>query len=426
MNRIGIFQYEWPLQVHTVNLADRLAKNGYSVDLFLYGCHTEYANLEEIRNNERIVIHEYRQKPLLPVYKRISNRGKTIIGRLLPRSIFNVVDTDIIAPHVLADSTDIASKSNYNYFIGIEKKGLIWAGTIAAASGVPCIYYSLELYIEDHPGLIKDQQFFAVREAEKKYHTSSKATIVQDAMRAEVLLESNGVEGSNLIFFPISVAGGRNEVKGNYFRHRFGIAPEKKIILYFGLITKDRYCFELADASNNLGDDCMMVFHGNGREDDIAIVRGKGAKRGVIISRERIPAHMVKDIVSSADIGLALYAADCANDRLTAFSSEKIALYLQSGLPFIAFDNDNYRTLMRAYRCGELIIDISQLPRAVNTILERYDYYRQNAFSAYEAFYSYDNNFRRLKEYLEKNSPSEQKTGHDRRDGRFLQRGTNQ
>jgi glycosyltransferase involved in cell wall biosynthesis len=97
---------------------------------------------------------------------------------------------------------------------------------------------------------------------------------------------------------------------------------------------------------------------------------------------------------------LGMYDNSCVNNRLTAFSSEKIALYLQSGVPIIAFDMGNYRDLMDAHQCGELIQDMPELPGAVDKILNSYDTYRVNAFSAYRDFYRYDQHFRAIREYL--------------------------
>ena len=70
------------------------------------------------------------------------------------------------------------------------------------------------------------------------------------------------------------------------------------------------------------------------------------------------------------------------------------------GLPVIAFDSGNLRTLMSAHRCGELIDSVDQVPEAARKILDRYDQYRLDAYRAFEEFYNCDRNFATLLPHL--------------------------
>ena len=97
----------------------------------------------------------------------------------------------------------------------------------------PLIYYSLELYIEDHPDI---KGYSYLRKAEKKYHRLCGATIIQDRLRAEALMEYNEIGTTDLIYFPISVRGDIVEEKSGFFHRKYKINEAKKLILYFGLI----------------------------------------------------------------------------------------------------------------------------------------------------------------------------------------------
>jgi len=121
-----------------------------------------------------------------------------------------------------------------------------------------------------------------------------------------------------------------------------------------------------------------------------------------LLSTELVPDSQVPEIVASATIGICLYRDTCANDRLTAFSSEKVALYLRAGLPLIAPDNESYRGLMTSYPCGVLIRDMKEIPQAVERIMERYSFYRNNALSAYSNLYEYGKNIGSVTSYLRK------------------------
>ncbi len=95
----------------------------------------------------------------------------------------------------------------------------------------PLIYHSLELYTGDHPEV---DRFYHLLDAESKYHKQAAATIIQDDLRADILLKHNGVEQTNVLYFPVCVRGNVIREKSNYLRNKFSIGNDKKIILYFG------------------------------------------------------------------------------------------------------------------------------------------------------------------------------------------------
>ena len=389
-HRIAIFQYGWPLQVHTANLAIKMTEIGYRVDLFLKDCPNAFIDADELLKNERITVYD-----IPPDFKQ---RIKLKINWMLGRHGLTLADKHIISPYVEKESLRLLNGKKYRCFVGIEKKGLIWAGRLARLAQVPYLYYSLELYLEDHPAFFGDKAFAEVRKEEIKYHKASKATIIQDRMRAEVLLKSNGMASADLLFLPVSLAEEENRNKSSWLNEHNSIPPDKKVILYYGKIDKDRLCFELAMQSSHLGNENIMVFHGYGSEEDIEILRENG---DLVLSLELVDQHEIKKLISSAAIGLVMYGDTCNNDRLTAFSSEKLALYLQSGIPIIAFDIGNYNNLMDSYRCGELIVEMKQLPDAVGKILHDYESYRAAAFAAYRELYRYEKYFKTIQKYLD-------------------------
>jgi hypothetical protein len=114
-----------------------------------------------------------------------------------------------------------------------------------------------------------------------------------------------------------------------------------------------------------------------------------------------IAEEEIENLISSADIGIALYKTTNANDRLVAFSSSKTAYYTQCGIPMIAFETESFKKLVNSYQCVELINTINEIPQKVRKILENYDMYRQQSFSAYQRFYNLDNNFSPVIDKLE-------------------------
>jgi hypothetical protein len=96
-----------------------------------------------------------------------------------------------------------------------------------------------------------------------------------------------------------------------------------------------------------------------------------------------------------------LYDMGNFNDRFVAFSSSKIAYYMQCGVPMIAFDTESFRELVNSCQCAELITSVDVTPQKVQKILKDYDFYRQQSYSAYQRFYALDENFSKLLDKLE-------------------------
>lgn len=407
MNRIAVFQYEWDVRGYTLDLVTMLAEKGFYVDLFLKDCEDRLVDLDSIEKNKRIRIYDFSNNKNRNPPGFIYRNFWRVTGKLdqmfsLKGKLFRLLKRDI-SFKVLRKSSQVIGQNHYKCFIGIEKKGLIWAGLLNREYkyNIPFLYYSLELYVEDHPVRFTDPFFPRLRKLEKRFHREAAATIIQDSMRAKVLFESNHIEKQPVILVPVSLRGNENPDKTRYFHDKFNLPGEKKIILYFGMINaRYRLSREIADQAEALDSDHLLVFHGYGKPQDIQALTGIAPGK-VLVSTDLVPYDMITEVIASVDIGLVLYSSDNSNNKLTAFSSEKIALFSRSGIPVIAFDNENYRGLMKAYRCGELIEHINELPRAAVRILQDYDSYRKNAFLAYKEYYCFDRHFENIKKFIE-------------------------
>lgn len=387
-NRIAIFQYDFSIQSYTKNLIISLAEAGYEVD-FYTNCNSfnqSFVSIKELENNKSINIHilgEFSSNKPLIITQKIFRRLKNIYSD-------NYIDQNFLKFSIESISGDL---ENYLCLIGIEKKGLVWAGKISKVLDIPFIYYSLELYIEDHPSFAS---FKKDRDVEIYYHQKAKATIIQDKFRAEVLFKYNNLE-TDLIFLPVSVKGKIIQKRERYLQEKFNIPSESNIGLYFGIIAEGRYCRSLAEISERL--ECnYLVFHGYLAHKDLEDLR---KMPHVVLSTDLMDENEKVKIISSAHIGISLYRNFFSNDRLTAFSSEKVALYMQSGLPIISFRNESYEELFNNYKCGEMIDSVDDFPSAFQKVRENYEMYREECFKAFYKYYSYENNVNSLLRYLE-------------------------
>ncbi len=391
MKRLAIFQCDWPLQVHTTQLAKMFSDSGYAVDLYLCNCDSKYVDLSDLVDG--CDVNVINVSVSLP--QKIFNKILGLSGTKLYSFYRALVPSSIIhkAKQHLSDNL-------YQYFIGVEKKGLLWAGALSEKMSVPLIYYSLELYLEDHPAIVGDIFFPRLRKAEKKYQAKAKATIIQDPLRAEELGRANNIEQMDWLYFPVSVSGPARHVRSGYFHEKFALASGKKILLYFGILGPSRSSEDLAKFSHDMSDEYVMILHGRGLDVDTDDLQNYIDDERFVLSPKMVSAGEIDALVASAHVGLALYPVGCANDELTAFASEKVALYCRAGIPFVAFDNRSYRRLFKEYECGALISSIDELGEAIAMIEKNYDRYSHNTLLAFDAFYNFQNNFKTLSKYI--------------------------
>ncbi len=417
VQRIGIFQARWPLQSHTVNSALMLTRAGYSVDLFLYNVDKSYTGdqLSDIRN---IQIHSFSDIANGPGKVSATSRFVTAIRSNIPvlhrvlRTLWKIanntheeyliwrkLEDGLIPSSVLKETIRLMDGKQYKALIGIEKRGLVWAGQVSGQLKIPYLYHSLDLYTRDHREYMNTNQAKRLKMAEEYYHKGSSATIIQDQRRAEVLFEENKVHEKNLLYVPISSLGQTHRERSDYLQKKFHIRKHKILILQFGLIVENRLSLELTKLAQRFPEDWLLVFHGVGPQSVIKRIQETDKKQRILLSLDLVPMIKLQELIASAHIGLVLYQKSPLNDYLTAFSSEKLALQLQCGLPVIAFNYPGYEILEKS-GCGVLIKTLQELPQAVEQIMSSYDTFRTNAFKCFSEHYEFSKNYQKVIDFL--------------------------
>ena len=391
MNIIAIFQYKRPLQIHTKNIIIALSNAGFAVDLFFHGSPDTYLTFDELLSIKNFKIHNikisYLSRKLFALYQEF-------------RSFF-IAKREIIHPSAIK----FVKKrlKCFCLFIGIEKMGLIWAGEISNRFlKTPIINYSLEIYDDDHPFFIGMRSFPFIRKAEMFYARKMKGLIIQDTFRAAEYKKYNGIEDKEscgTFFLPVSIQGFKHERKSTYWHDKYQLEPHRKIILVFGIIREARQSISIASECSKLSPNFITVFHG---PLELPInANFQYFKDNVYINNELVPENRINQLISSSDVGIVLYSNYNSNDRLTAFSSEKIARFMQCGIPIISYDNTSYRKLMNEFRCGELIDTISEIPLALKKILSDYELYQLNCYKAFDKYYQFQKYEQCLIDFIE-------------------------
>lgn len=389
--RIGVFVYDWSMYTFIKDFVIKLAEAEFAVDIFHKDpdISSDFTKIEEFTHHDNVRYFKFNTSNGL--WPTLVRRWQRCVGRV--KSDYREKVKHIIDRAILVRSRKITAESKYQCFIGIEKKGLIWAGVLSRIYNCPLIYYSLELYIEDHSAA---KNYFYLRKAEKHYHQSSGATIIQDSLRARTLLKYNEIGRTNLLYLPISVRGNVVERKSTFFHQKYKIGEATKFLLSFGQIQEERFSADLVRIASRLNDNMMLVLHGFGDQKYLAYLKSIADMDRVVLSWDLVAEDKIIDVIASATVGLALYDKTNSNDRLAAFSSVKVAYYMQCGVPVIAFNSESFAELMNAHKCGEIIDSIEEIPEKVQKILNDYDRYREQAFLAFKQFYNFDRNFQQF------------------------------
>jgi glycosyltransferase involved in cell wall biosynthesis len=418
--RIAIFQAHWRLHSSVVYLALLLSKEGYAVDVFLL--HVDELGQEGVLDSaEHVCIYRISHRDKLGVWiSQLDNEGTQSFWRAGIRRVtqFGLRAIRFIQHRVgghrneiyslrsefVRDETELATPrinrrilrrmrwKAYAATIAVDKGGIAWAGPIMeTCRSVPVIYYSLELYTRDH-WMCNIPYMARLKVLEERYYPSCRGTIIQDAARAEVLFEDNQISSMHVAYVPISRTGPEIRERSNWLRTQFHLTPDIKIILVYGMISVTRLSPELSQLAQFFPPNWKLVFHGQGSEAVRQRISETDRLGRTLVSSAIVPMNEEPNVVASADVSIVLYGDTNKNDFLTGFSSEKLALSLQCGVPVIAF---NYPTNshIKAEGCGVLIDAIDEIPEAIEKTLNEYSSYRENAFAVFERYYRYEYNF---------------------------------
>jgi glycosyltransferase involved in cell wall biosynthesis len=419
--RIALFQANWPFQVHTANSVIELAQSGYQVDLFLYNTPMLY-DIEDLKkwNNIHILLYsDLDRNAFWNLGKEETQKRKSVISLLkggmrravsLFRSAVEGVNEKlllwqnsskgILPSQVIKESFRVIKDNAYKGLIGVEKCGLIWAGQLGKAYNIPVLYHSLELYT------FQNQNYKAginlrIKILEKSFHQNCAATIIQDDRRANILLGEHELEGHTILEVPVSLRGGHYDGDQSYIEEKFGIGKDQVTILEFGMISEGRFSLPLVKIAQSFPENWKMIIHGWGYHDFIAKLKEANQQEKVIFSLDRLAVSEIPQLISSVHIGLVLYSSSDPNNYYTGFSSEKLALYLQCGIPVIAFRYESYEHLEK-HGAGALIDNLEEIPQAIERIMKDYHTFRENAFECFKEFYDFSKNFKKVIAYLDK------------------------
>jgi len=389
---IAVIQWQLPIQIHTTLLINVLAESGHKVHMFLFDVTRQYSRIAKHDNiyTYNIITFHY----VLYFIFRVIRKSLSIL--LMNKNI--LIKYEKLYRWLYIKKYLKQINIDFDFSIGIEKGGLICANALYKIKGIPYYYYSLELYVEDHPVLAEGHMKW-LRSHEMSAHKEACGTFIQDIERANALYEANGLHDNAPPFFlmPVSVKP-RKMLTAQYDNQ-----AKKRKLLLFGI--------------NRLSDEeCLIIMRSLPKEYvwhihnvDVFRERRLFSKHGadnIILTDEYLDEDGIDALMAGAHIGLCWYASDVANDRLTAFSSEKTSRYLSLSIPIIANAESNFPKLFSIFPCGVAVSNASDISYAIMQIECAYNLYSDAARDAYEKFFNFENAFTGLMPFVHRTLPS--------------------
>ncbi len=290
---------------------------------------------------------------------------------------------------------------HYTCVIGVDTLGLVVATIVNLDRKTPIIYWSLEIRYarEITHGLDR-----LLKTLERPCNRRAALTIIQDSERSNSLRVENAIDPSKICIVPNGPLGPRPQVGSDLLRRNFGLRQSDRIILHIGRLESQVLSRELAGAASHWPEDWVLILHaGAWRDNDVYIEEVREAGKGrALLSLAPISYDELDMLVMSGDIGLVVYKKDIGQNHALAGSSGKLAHYLRCGLPVVSLDLPGLPEVLHRYQCGICVSDVAEMARAIERILQRYDFYSANAIKCYEEAYEFRRHFGQVLRHIER------------------------
>jgi hypothetical protein len=317
-------------------------------------------------------------------YKKAIRRSVRLALPVLPKAF-------LFPKQVVSRLRSAVGDADYELVIAIDKGGMGLASMFGEFRNV--CYYSLELYTKTDIVTCWNPVIKALWKLEHRNAHRIRHVVIQDKARWQVLKDDLGLTAAQPIYLPLSEFPAKRDISRGYWHRKYGLPPETKILLCYGQTRPERGCIEIARSAPDLPPGWRLVFHGPCTDRTEAGLLQAAAGASVIVSRDVVDFEKRDELIAGADIGLAIYKHNSANDILTGSASEKVALYLKWGCPVIACRYPSYEHLEDAH-CAYLVDRISEIPDAVAAIERNLENCSRAARECFDCHYRADRNLR--------------------------------
>jgi len=264
------------------------------------------------------------------------------------------------------------------------------------------INHQLELYI----GAKLNTRFARIfKWCERRAIRRSFVSLEHDEMRARMLCDDAGIGRQAIEIVPNAPCGQGQVRRSRFLAERLGLPRDARLLVAAGSLSPAFMSEETVVAAQDIPPGWICVLHSakpTGENDPyVAAMKAADRQRRVVFSLEPVPYENVADILSSADIGLALYGSvGGPNTTEVGLASGKLCHFLQHGVPVIVSDFPVLREFVLKHRVGVPLADLAGLPQAIATIMDDYEGYCRRAAETFTRELAFQTHFQRVLDRL--------------------------
>lgn len=331
--------------------------------------------------------------PIYPASSWYGPVGNSLVSRLRGRlRILRVVSSRIRASlKSFGELLMVAGRHRqkpYQCFIGVDPNGLVKAHALSRFICVPVVYYSLELFLSDEL-----TGFWQRRLKKRERLLSRKAPfiIIQDHLRAGLLVEDNKLPADKFVLVPNSPFGKAHTRTSDYWHRKFGLPKDKKIVLHAGSFGDWTGIDQIAKSTKNWPKNWVLVIHTrNNKEssEEVKELQALVSPDRVFFSLKGVSREEFDELVDAAHIGIAFYipSGDVysqKNIETIGMSSGKISYSLKAGNPVIVNATSSISKFVQEEGCGLVVEEPESISESLSEIDQAYDAFSERAKDAF-------------------------------------------
>jgi hypothetical protein len=222
-------------------------------------------------------------------------------------------------------------------------------------------------------------------------HRRADLTVSLSEARMQMAVSENRLRADHpFVVIPNAPSGRAGRVRSAYYRERFSIPADRGILVHSGTLNW-KLAAQLALFAATWSEPWDVVFQGR-----FVGAHNEPVPGSRIHYEDRVfQAQQMREVTSSADIGLALYDRGDPLEQRNGETPGKLGLYLGCGLPVICGNVDSLRWVADQ-RCGVWVERVDQVPAAAARITANYESYSRRAAGVFDERFDYSPHFDRF------------------------------
>ena len=392
--------YNYPLSVSTmlINTIAMLQENNNEVVVFsnndIYdkmGCEYWLSKLFFPVNKNKIQIDNQYFKLLGKIYRRVRRR----FFKWFKKNTINNWETKYSDLYKYSKKIKkYLEKNECDIIMAIETYSLLAIDSAVKNIEInsDIFFFDMELldWSENNP-LYDDK--LELKKRQVKALSNVDKVIITSYNRAKIFSDINSYPINDIFVLPVVPRKRIINKKSNYFRKKFQICDNTKIVLYSGNFVDWAQCKEIIESMKNWPNNVVLVMHTWNKmalESEYFKEMNQAAKNyPVFFSSDFLNYKDMGEALSSADIGIFYYKEIDDNFTEICFSSNKMGEYLASGLPIIC---SPFPSLIKFVEKNEIGFSVSHndIGQSINNICVNIDKYKKNVEKCVRQFLVFD------------------------------------